>query len=62
MFSSAKTLAKSVLPAEIMHDYLGLYWDGVEKAVDEFFVDKPEKVVPIPDKSGTVVIRRLCNV
>jgi SAM-dependent methyltransferase len=46
----------------IMHDYLGLYWDGVEKAVDEFFADKPEKVVPIPDKSGTVVIRKLCNV
>jgi Macrocin-O-methyltransferase (TylF) len=43
----------------IMHDYGGLYWGGVEKAVDEFFSDKPEKLVPIPDKSGTVVIRKL---
>ena len=43
----------------IMHDYSGLAWQGVEKAVDEFFVDKPEKIVPIPDKSGTAVIRKV---
>jgi Macrocin-O-methyltransferase (TylF) len=43
----------------IMHDYSSLYWDGVERAVDEFFDDKPETVIPIPDKSGTVVIRRV---
>jgi hypothetical protein len=42
----------------IMHDYMSLHWDGAERAVDEFFVDKPEKPVPIPDKSGTVVIRK----
>lgn len=43
----------------IMHDYSGSYWNGVEKAVDEFFSDKPERLVPIPDKSGTAVIRKL---
>jgi hypothetical protein len=43
----------------IMHDYSSLWWEGVEKAVDEFFADKPEKVVPIPDKSGTAVVRKI---
>jgi hypothetical protein len=31
----------------------------VEKAIDEFFVDKPETVIPIPDKCGTAVIRKI---
>jgi SAM-dependent methyltransferase len=43
----------------IMHDYASLYWEGAEKAVDEFFADKPERPVPIPDKSGTAVIRKV---
>jgi hypothetical protein len=43
----------------IMHDYSSLHWDGVERAVDEFFIDKAERIVPIPDRSGTVVIRKL---
>ena len=43
----------------IMHDYSSLAWDGAEKAVDEFFADKPEKVIPIPDKSGTAVVRKV---
>jgi len=43
----------------ILHDYSSLHWDGAERAVDEFFSGKPEKVVPIPDKSGTVVIRKV---
>ena len=43
----------------VMHDYSSLYWDGAEKAADEFFADKPEKLIPIPDKSGTVVIRKM---
>ena len=42
----------------IMHDYSSLFWDGAERAVDEFFADKPEKIIPIPDKSGRVVIRK----
>jgi O-methyltransferase len=43
----------------VIHDYSSLYWDGVEKAVDEFFADKAERIVPIPDRAGTVVIRKL---
>jgi len=43
----------------IMHDYGSLFWDGVEKAIDDFFADKPETVVPIPDKSGTAVVRKV---
>jgi hypothetical protein len=43
----------------IMHDYCSLYWDGVERAIDEFFADKPEHIVLIPDKSGTAVIRKI---
>lgn len=42
----------------IMHDYMSLYWDGAIRAIDEFFADKPEFIVPIPDRSGTVVIRK----
>jgi len=42
----------------IMHDYSSYVWDGVEKAVDEFFADKPERPILIPDKSGSAVIRR----
>jgi len=42
----------------VMHDYLSLHWPGVEKAVDEFFADKAESIVPIPDASGTAVARK----
>ncbi len=42
----------------IVHDYSSLEWEGVEKAVDEFFADKPECVIPIPDSAGSVAIRR----
>jgi len=42
----------------VIHDYMSLYWDGVEKAIDEFFADKPERFIPIPDKSGTIAIRK----
>jgi len=43
----------------ILHDYANAHWKGAEKAVDEFFADKPEKVIPIPDKSGTAVLRKI---
>jgi len=43
----------------IMHDYGSLFWDGVKKAVDDFFADKSERVIPIPDKSGTAVVRKV---
>jgi hypothetical protein len=42
----------------VMHDYSSLHWPLVEKAVDEFFSDKPERPILIPDKSGTAVVRR----
>jgi len=42
----------------IVHDYASLDWDGAERAVDEFFADKPEPVVPLTDGSGSVVIRK----
>jgi hypothetical protein len=43
----------------VMHDYMSLCWRGIEQAVDEFFADKPERLVCIPDKSGTVVVRKV---
>lgn len=43
----------------IIHDYSSLNWDGATTAVDNFFKDKVEKIIPIPDKSGTVVIRKI---
>jgi hypothetical protein len=42
----------------IVHDYTSLLWNGAEKAVDEFFADKPEPVIPLPDGAGSVVIRK----
>lgn len=42
----------------IVHDYACLAWDGAEKAVDEFFADKPEAVIPLTDGCGSAVIRK----
>ena len=42
----------------IMHDHSSLYWAGAKYAIDEFFKDKPEFIVPIPDKSGSCVVRK----
>jgi hypothetical protein len=42
----------------LMHDYSSLHWDGAERAVDEFFADKPESVIPLPDSAGSVVVRK----
>jgi O-methyltransferase len=38
----------------VVHDYNA--WLGARKAVDEFFADKSELPVPMPDKSGSVLI------
>jgi hypothetical protein len=43
----------------ILHDHSSLYWPGAQTAIDAFFKDKPEFVIPIPDKSGTCVIRKV---
>jgi O-methyltransferase len=40
----------------VVHDYNA--WIGARKAVDEFFSDKPEMPVPMPDKSGSALIVR----
>lgn len=42
----------------VIHDYSSLHWDGAERAVDDFLADKRERVVPIPDKAGTAVVRK----
>ncbi len=42
----------------IVHDYACLAWDGAEQAVDEFFADKPEPLIPLTDGCGSVVIRK----
>ncbi len=42
----------------IIHDYDSGYWPGVAQAVDEFLSDKPEGLIRIPDKSGTVALVR----
>lgn len=43
----------------ILHDYMSLCWDGAIRAIDEFFADKPEFIIPIPDVAGTVMIRKV---
>lgn len=40
----------------VVHDYNA--WPGARAAVDEFMADKPEVPLPMPDKSGSVVITR----
>lgn len=42
----------------IVHDYTSLAWDGAENAVDDFFADKNEAIVPWPDVSGSIVVRK----
>lgn len=42
----------------ILHDYDNPRWPGVLRAAQEFFADKPEKPIRIPDKSGTGLIRK----
>jgi O-methyltransferase len=46
----------------VAHDYSSLSWHrGPEQAIDEFLADKPERIVPIPDKSGTAIMRKLAR-
>jgi hypothetical protein len=42
----------------IIHDYASLAWRAAEKAVDEFFADKPEPVIPLTDGCSSAVIRK----
>jgi predicted O-methyltransferase YrrM len=43
----------------ILHDYSSGHWPGVTRAIDEFFDSRHEKVVLIPDKSGTAIVRKI---
>ncbi|WP_298774341.1 TylF/MycF/NovP-related O-methyltransferase [uncultured Shewanella sp.] len=43
----------------IMHDHSSLHWPGAQNAINQFFKDKPESIIPVPDKSGTCVIRKI---
>ena len=49
-------LAKGGMMA--IHDYANSCWPGVKKAVDEFLHDKPERLVVLPDRSGTASFRK----
>ena len=41
----------------LAHDYNA--WPGSRRAVEEFFNNKPEIPIPMPDKSGSVLINKL---
>jgi O-methyltransferase len=45
----------------IVHDYSGIAWEGVKKAVDEFLAPRPERPVLLPDRSGTAMIRKVAD-
>ena len=45
----------------IVHDYGSGHWPGVRIAVDEFLSQRQERPVLLPDKSGTVLIRKVCD-
>jgi SAM-dependent methyltransferase len=42
----------------IFHDYANPSWDGIKRAVDEFFPQVAERPVILGDKSGTAMIRK----
>jgi O-methyltransferase len=41
----------------LIHDYNA--WLGARKATDEFFKNKKEKPIPMPDKSGSAIVLKL---
>jgi O-methyltransferase len=41
----------------LAHDYNS--WPGARKAVEQFFRDKPEIPIPMPDKSGSALVLKL---
>ncbi|HXW31146.1 MAG TPA: TylF/MycF/NovP-related O-methyltransferase [Xanthobacteraceae bacterium] len=40
----------------ILHDYSSGHWTGGCQAIDAFMADKPERLVLMPDKSGTAIM------
>jgi len=51
-----KLIYDRVVPGGVIlvDDYGDEYWPGVKKAVDEFFADKPEKVVELKGLNGAL--------
>jgi hypothetical protein len=45
----------------IVHDYGSGHWPGIRVAVDEFLSRRLERPILLPDKSGTVLIRRVSD-
>ena len=41
-----------------VHDYSSGFWEGATRAVDEFCKETGEKIICIPDKSGSAFIRK----
>ncbi len=42
----------------IVHDYASGLWPGATQAVDEFLAHKSERLVLLPDRSGTAIFRK----
>jgi O-methyltransferase len=42
-----------------IHDYNSGRWPGLREAVDAFLLDKPECLIRIPDRDGTVAFARV---
>lgn len=43
----------------LLHDYASGHWPGTRTAIDEFFADKAERLVIMPDKAGTAAVRKI---
>tara|TARA_B110000495_G_C22895620_1_gene522520 strand:- start:194 stop:1018 length:825 start_codon:yes stop_codon:yes gene_type:complete len=41
-----------------LHDYSNIHWNGSKKAIDEFLKLSNEKLILIPDKSGSAFFRK----
>lgn len=42
----------------LLHDYSSGSWDGAKKAIDEFCKKNNERIVLLPDKSGSAFLRK----
>lgn len=45
----------------LLHDYANPFWDGPKQAIDEFCQTYGERIILIPDNSGTAIIRKSGN-
>lgn len=43
----------------MLHDYSSLHWKGAKQAVDEFCLETGERIVLMPDKSGSAFLRKV---